>query len=626
MSDSSAAASSSQVQPIMEALSLQDDTILTAADLASDDEQAQEYDGNLPDFSDSEEATPPAATPTTPASTSRPPSTKPKGPPGRKKAPGAGSSLKKKLTSAIPGKDKKKAAASEDGQVVPANPAAPGGVKLTNEQLDAVMAQLVSQQPELEGKLTRQDVQEFIHTTGINKKVLQGKQGLMGKNEKDMASYKFWSTQPVVKLGTPEEDLTEGPLEANKPLESIRQEPVELHKDFNWVTMDLANDDERKEVYDLLTHHYVEDADATFRFDYSADFIEWALKPPGYIADWHVGIRVAGTGKLVAFISGIPLDLRVRNVTKRCTEINFLCVHKKLRSRRLAPLLIQEVTRRTHLKGIFQAIYTAGAYLPTPVSRCQYYHRNLNPQKLVKTGFSAIPRNSSLARMVQHYKMPEETKIPGLREIRKGDLKQASRLLRAYLARFEMAPVMSNKEVEHALWSGRGRDEGGKRVGQVVWTYVVEDPSNPGHITDVFSFYSLPSTAVKATPKTAINAAYLFYYATTACPSCADLGDGSVATPVVNWKDETAEQREVLGKRLRELVGDALILCQKLGFDVLNSLTLQDNVLFLEDLKFGRGDGFLHYYLYNYSTKPILGGIDMPADVNKGSGVGVVML
>lgn len=184
MSDSAASASSSQVQPIMEALSLQDDTILTAADLASDDEQAQEYDGNLPDFSDSEEATPPAATPTTPAVTARPPATKPKGPPGRKKAPSAGSSLKKKLTSAIPGKDKKKATTKENGQVVPT---APGGVKLTNEQLDAVMAQLVSQQPELEGKLTRQDVQEFIHTTGINKKVLQGKQGLMGKNEKDMA-------------------------------------------------------------------------------------------------------------------------------------------------------------------------------------------------------------------------------------------------------------------------------------------------------------------------------------------------------------------------------------------------------------------------------------------------------
>jgi hypothetical protein len=35
-------------------------------------------------------------------------------------------------------------------------------------------------------------------------------------------------------------------------------------------------------------------------------------------------------------------------------EINFLCVHKKLRSKRLAPVLIKEVTRRVNLQGIFQ--------------------------------------------------------------------------------------------------------------------------------------------------------------------------------------------------------------------------------------------------------------------------------
>ena len=52
-------------------------------------------------------------------------------------------------------------------------------------------------------------------------------------------------------------------------------------------------------------------------------------------------------------------------------EINFLCVHKKLRSKRLAPVLIKEVTRRVHLEGIFQALYTAGAVLPKPVSTCR---------------------------------------------------------------------------------------------------------------------------------------------------------------------------------------------------------------------------------------------------------------
>jgi glycylpeptide N-tetradecanoyltransferase len=35
----------------------------------------------------------------------------------------------------------------------------------------------------------------------------------------------------------------------------------------------------------------VEDDDATFRFDYSREFLRWALTPPGFLAKWQVGIR-----------------------------------------------------------------------------------------------------------------------------------------------------------------------------------------------------------------------------------------------------------------------------------------------------------------------------------------------
>lgn len=83
----------------------------------------------------------------------------------------------------------------------------------------------------------------------------------------------------------------------------------------------------------------------------------------------------------------------------------------------------------------------------------------------------------------------------------------------------------------------------------------------------MFSFYSLPSTAVKVKPLTHINAAYLFYYATTACPSCSDLGDGSVATPITNWKDETEAERLVLKERLLLVIGEALVLAAKVGAD-----------------------------------------------------------
>ena len=66
----------------------------------------------------------------------------------------------------------------------------------------------------------------------------------------------------------------------------------------------------------------------------------------------------------------------------------------------------------------------------------------------------------------------------------------------------------------------------------------------------------------------------------------------------------------------------------KAQFDVFNALTSHHNPLFLEQLKFGAGDGQLHFYLYNYRTAPIAGGVNeknLP-DENRMGGVGVVML
>ena len=88
-------------------------------------------------------------------------------------------------------------------------------------------------------------------------------------------------------------------------------------------------------------------------------------------------------------------------------EINFLCVHKKLRSKRMAPVLIKEITRRVNMEGIFQATYTAGVLLPKPVAACRYWHRSLNPKKLVDIEFSHIPRNMTMQRMIKLYRLPE---------------------------------------------------------------------------------------------------------------------------------------------------------------------------------------------------------------------------
>lgn len=164
----------------------------------------------------------------------------------------------------------------------------------------------------------------------------------------------------------------------------VKPEGYNMPAGFEWCSVNILDDAQCQEVYTLLFENYVEDDDNMFRFDYSKEFLKWALTPPGYFPDWHVGVRSIANGKLLAFITGVPAHVRVHNSVRHMAEINFLCVHKKLRHKRLAPVLIKEITRRVNLESIWQAVYTAGVVIPTPVARCRYWHRSINPKKLVE--------------------------------------------------------------------------------------------------------------------------------------------------------------------------------------------------------------------------------------------------
>jgi len=116
------------------------------------------------------------------------------------------------------------------------------------------------------------------------------------------------------------------------------------------------------------------------------------LKPPGFLREWHCAVRMKNTKALVGFITAIPATICVHHKQHKMVEINFLCVHNKLRKNRLAPVLIKEITRRVNVTGIFQAVYTAGVTLPTPIASGQYFHRSLNPKKLIDIKFSYLKK------------------------------------------------------------------------------------------------------------------------------------------------------------------------------------------------------------------------------------------
>ncbi len=82
------------------------------------------------------------------------------------------------------------------------------------------------------------------------------------------------------------------------------------------------------------------------------------------------------------------------------------------------------MTRRVQLRDIWQACYTAGVVLPKPLAECQYWHRTLNPRKLIAVGFSRLAARMTMARTIKLYKLPDEGQTPGLRPMTPEDVPQ----------------------------------------------------------------------------------------------------------------------------------------------------------------------------------------------------------
>lgn len=378
------------------------------------------------------------------------------------------------------------------------------------------------------------------------------------------STHLFWDTQPVVKASELQalKEIDEGPIDASKTVEDVRKEPYKLPSGFVWTECPVDDPVVLDELYQLLALHYVEDDDNLFRFNYGREFLAWALNPPGAVKEWVVGVRVEATNKLVGFITAIPTGLQCNKKRIQVAEVNFLCVHKKLRSKRLAPVLIKEITRRVNSKGIWQAVYTAGVVLPTPVAECRYWHRSLNPKKLVEVGFSGLGQRMTISRSIKLYKVREEPALEGLRPMKASDAPQVHKLLMNYLQGFKLHPDFTEEEVRHWLTPQE----------HVVYSYVRQFK---GKITDLTSFYELPSSVIGHPKHKEIKAAYSFYNVATSVP-------------------------------LKELMQDALCLAKQKDFDVFNALDVMDNKTFVEELKFGVGDGFLRYYLYNWRCPQML--------------------
>ncbi|KAB5555422.1 hypothetical protein PHYPO_G00034050 [Pangasianodon hypophthalmus] len=398
----------------------------------------------------------------------------------------------------------------------------------------------------------QQEIQRALHLFSLG----QGPPKSLKEAHKH--NFRFWNSQPVTKIG--EEVTSHGPIQSEKP--NIRQECYSLPEGFSWDTMDLENTEQLGELCTLLNENYTAEDDNTLRFYYSSEFLLWALCPPGWQSEWHCGVRVDSNKKLVGFISAVPATVKIYDTEKKMVEVNFLCVHKKLRSKRMTPVLIREITRRVQQQGLYQAVYSASVVLPTPVTSCRYWHRPLNPRKLIELNFSSLPRHMTLQRALKLNRLPETTKTAGLRLMTLDDVPKVQDLLREYLKDFHLLPILNKEETQHWFLPRDG----------ITDTYVVEGLG--GVITDMVSFYIMSSTVLNHHTHRNLKAAYALYTVSTGTP-------------------------------LQQLMEDVLIIAKARGFDVFTALDVMRNKEFLEPLKFTQGDNTMHYYLYNWSCPNI---------------------
>ena len=372
----------------------------------------------------------------------------------------------------------------------------------------------------------------------------------------DESKHVFWSTQPVknnqnkFKL-----DVDENSIGTIKPISNlVRDYPYELPPRFEWRILDIENKDDLDQLYSLLKLHYVEDSDAFFRLHYSKDFLKYNLNNSSTLElpSWNIGVFY--NEHLLAFISGVTISLQVLSKQlDKVVEVNFLCVHKELRSRRLAPIMIRELTRRANLHGIAYAIYTTGTKLPGSIAECRYYHRPINHRKL--TSYNFCPK----VEKEEKYVLPDKFTAEGIRLMEEKDCARVLELYHLGMRTYNSKIYQKHtKETIERLFLPRPK---------IVYTYVKETNDV---VTDYFSFVTF-DTLILINGRELDNIKTAYYYSAYG---------------------ETMDKKELLQ--------NAVIAAKLVNQDVFNALDIENNKKYFNELLFERGDGVLHYYLYNY--------------------------
>ena len=306
--------------------------------------------------------------------------------------------------------------------------------------------------------------------------------------------HNFWEKMPVDREKTDNINKEILKLKENK---TFTDTMIELPKNMSWYSIDIENDIDM--IVDFLNENY-HSIDGEICFKFTKELLLWEL---GFHPDnKRLAIGIMYKDKIVGCIFGIIRKLNFNNKIINGSETNLLCLDKKIRKLNLAPLLIQELTRRNnYYLGINQSIYTTSRKLPNILSTGTFYNRYLNYNKMILLGLLDEELkelgNDKLSTFF-HYTLKNNNNIMNIKNLDDNMIKKCCKMLNDKLLSLKYSYIFDLDDFKHTF------------INNIVKCYVFVENNI---ITDMISWYNQPS--LHREKNITINTSNLYYYFNT---------------------------------------------------------------------------------------------------------------
>lgn len=324
------------------------------------------------------------------------------------------------------------------------------------------------------------------------------------------------------------------------------QETLETNSNTNlpdiceFEMIDIETDAVEK-VLNLLSENYKTN---NFKIIYTKEFLNWSMSRDKLC----LGIQIKDTKKLFGVILGSVSCYQTNNNLIRTIEINYACLHKKMRTKGFFPKLVEQFVKETIKKyngEINTCFYTTPRETKNAFVKSKTYCRPINFKKLYDEKFVTVSSNENIKELTKYYKVKHNLDN-SFSKLHRGDIGTLHELYKVYSEKYNFHPVHTIDEFTRLYLYGIEND--------ILKVYVIKEDEK---IVDFISFYLLKYQMNNSTVM--INSGNLFYYTSN----------------VTN---------------IYTIIRNTLTIAASCGVDIFNASNVMENEQILTDFKFSETD------------------------------------